>query len=340
MKKLENYKQTKPEQLLLFELTAPEDKKYSNSIELYDAIPKYFWGSVTRENGRHLPSLLRSFEFRGRKYKVKITPARMEDKNGVEIDFYPSQREELVEDALRKLACDGSGVFLDDQLGVVFTLYQLQKELTRMGHGYNIAEIKDALYICAKTNMEVKTDDGQNVVLSSLFETLGLQTREEWKEHGKKSKAFVRFNILVTSSIKSRTFRQLNYEKCMSYKRSLARWFHKRISHIYIQADPWNNYGIRLSTIIQDSGIEPYSRIQDNIRRVKEALEEMKEQDILSKYECEYIYSEKRKNKIEDAKFLLFPHPYFISEMLKANKRQKQIKSVSPSNNNLATSKK
>ncbi len=56
-----------------------------------------------------------------------------------------------------------------------------------------------------------------------------------------------------------------------------------RISHKYTQADPWNSYVIKLSTIIQDSGIKPYARIQDNIRRVKEALEEMKEKEVLEK---------------------------------------------------------
>ena len=332
VKKLEHYKKSKIEQLLLFELTSPEDKHYSNTIELYDAIPKYFWGSLKRENDRYLPSLVRTFEHRGVKYKVKIRPARMDGKDGTEKDYYPSQREELVEDALRKLACDGKGILLDDQVGVMFTLYEVQKELEKRGHGYNIAEIKDALFICAKTDIEVMSEDGKAIVVSSIFETLGLQTREDWKGHGNKSKAFVRFNPLVTNSIKNKTFRQFNYEKCMSYKRSLARWLHKRISHAYVQADAWNNYGIKLSTIIQDSGIEPYDRIQDNIRRVKEALEEMVEQEILAKYEIEHIFSPERKNKIMDVKFFLFPHQFFISEMLKANRRQKLIRNYKAQN--------
>ena len=45
-KSLEAYNRTKPEQLALFELLAPEEKNYSNTVELYDFIPKYYWGKT------------------------------------------------------------------------------------------------------------------------------------------------------------------------------------------------------------------------------------------------------------------------------------------------------
>lgn len=47
-KKLEDFKQSKPEQLTMFEMFLSEDKKserYSNTIDLYDFIPKYVWES-------------------------------------------------------------------------------------------------------------------------------------------------------------------------------------------------------------------------------------------------------------------------------------------------------
>ncbi|MEW6738219.1 MAG: hypothetical protein AB1489_43500, partial [Acidobacteriota bacterium] len=325
-KKLEDYQKNKPVQLLLFEMIGPEERKYSNTIELYDAIPKYHWGNVERINGEFLRSFERPFEFRGIKYRVKIRPARLDDKDGTDRDYYPSEREELVEDALRKLACDGKGLFLDDQAGVIFSLYELQQELARMGHTYSIAQIKDALLICAKTHMEVTTDDGAAVVISSLFETLGLNTREDWKEHGKKAKAFVRFNILVTNSIKNRTFRQLNYDKCMSYRRVISRRLHKRLSHHYIQANMVNTYEILLSTIIRDFGIKAYADIRNNLREVKLALEEMKIKEVLSDYKVEKIFAPERKNRIIDAKFILSAHSRFISEMIHANERHKKIR--------------
>src|SRR5437879_3211169 len=93
-KRLEDHKQTKPPQLSLFEMLAPEDRRYSNTIELYDFIPKYNYGKVERIGGEFLRALEREFECRGLKYTVKIHPASIEDEDGVDRYYYPSKREE------------------------------------------------------------------------------------------------------------------------------------------------------------------------------------------------------------------------------------------------------
>ncbi len=270
-----------PTQLTLFELFLPQERGLSNTIELYDFIPKYHWGKVERIGGEFLRSLEREFECRGQKYKVKIRPASIDDKDGKELYYYPSKREELVEDALRKFVAEGQGVFLDDAAGVTFSLYQLQEELKRNGHSYSKQEIKDALLICARTNITITNESGDTVLVSNIFETLGLQTRESWQGTGEKSRAFVRFNALVTKSIKSRTFRQINYEKVMSYRNVIARQLHKRMSHHYIQASVAKPYHILLSTLIRDFGLTQYARLRDNLRDVEIALNEMQEKDIL-----------------------------------------------------------
>jgi hypothetical protein len=51
---LVEYKQEKPIQLTLFELLLPGEQAYSNTVELYDFIPKYHWGKVERVNGMFL----------------------------------------------------------------------------------------------------------------------------------------------------------------------------------------------------------------------------------------------------------------------------------------------
>ena len=320
VKNLNEYRMTKPVELELFEFLESDEAQYSNTIELYDAIPKYHWGNVKRINERYLPSLERVFEHRGKRYRVKIRPARIDDRDGVERDYYPSLREEIVEDALRKLACDGLGIFLDEQAGVTFSLYQLRKELQRMGHSYKLSAIKDALLVCANTKIEVESEDGEAIVVSSLFQIVGLKRRSDWLQHGKNSKAYVVFNPLVTFSIISNSFRQINYVKCMSYRKNLARWIHKRISHNYIQASLINNYTILLSTIIRDSCMKSYKEMRNNISQVESALEEIKKSDVIIDYKTERIYG-KRNNKILDAKFILSPSPEFVSEMKRANRR-------------------
>lgn len=329
VKRLEEYKQEKPVQLSLFEFLLPHEQKYSNSIELYDFIPKYHWGKAERVNGEFLRALQREFDCRGQRYKVTITPAKIKDKDGKYRDFYPSQREELVEDALRKLACEGQGIFLDDAAGVTFTLYRLQKELKDRGHSYSKAEIKDALLICAKASIEVSSEDGRAVMVSSLFETIGLQSRDDWQEQGQKAKAFVRFNPLVTESIKNRTFRQLNYEKSMSFKSVIARQLHKRMSHHYIQASLTNQYTIALSTIIRDFGLTAYAELRNNLRKITKALdEELKPKEVVLNYKVEKTLDSKQRNKLIEAKISITPHPRFCSDIINANERQKRTKTL------------
>lgn len=324
-KKLEDYEQSEPVQLILFGFVQPREKNYSNTIELYDFMPKYFWGKVERINDTFLRSLERSFECRGTKYKIEVTPARIKDKEGIEREYFPSKREELVEDALRRFATAGQGLFLDELAGVTFTLYQLQQELKRSGHSYSTTQLKDALLICAKTKITISTGDGTTIFVSSPFETIGLQTRDDWKGKGQKSKAFVRFNSLVTESIKNGAFRQLNYEKAMSYKSVIARQLHKRMSHHYTQASITQPYHIQLSTIIRDFGLTEYDTPKHNLRNVCKALDEMKKSDVLLSYKVEPIQDKQARNKLINAKLILTPHPTFAGEVMQANKRQGQV---------------
>jgi hypothetical protein len=324
-KRIDEYEQSKPLQLSLFELLLPEEKKFSNTVELYDFIPKYHWGKAKRIEGEFLRALVREFECRGKRYKVKIDPAKITEADGQSRDYYPSKREELVEDALRKLACEGQGVFLDDAAGVTFTLYQLQKELQRNGHTYSNDQIKDALMICAKTHLTVTSDNNDTVLVSSIFETLGLQTREDWVGTGEKTRAFVRFNPLVTKGIKSGQFRQLNYEKSMRYKTVIARQLHKRMSHHYTQASFTNLYAISLSTIIRDFGLTAYGKLTLNLRDCLSALEEMKENHVILNYKVDKTVDAKNRNKLLEAKFTITPDPRFADEVMQTNIRQKQI---------------
>jgi len=317
-KKLEEFSQTKPQELSLFEFLIPENK-YSNSIELYDFIPKYYWGKMERlkvENHKKevLTILERIFEYRGKQYEVRIIPATVMDENGIEKDYYPSYKEEIIEDALRKMVCDGQGIFLDDQAGITFSLYELKKELKRIGHQYNDEQIKKAFMVCSRATIEVTRKDGAKILSSHIFGAVGLQTFEEWKNKNN-VKCYVQFNPLVTTSIKNKTFRQINYESTMSYKTVIARQLHKRMSHHYTQASLTNPYSILLTTIIRDFGLTRYQNLNMNLRDAKLALEEMKEKEVILEYKIEKTIEVQKRNKLIDIKFLITPHPTFSNEM-------------------------
>lgn len=330
-KKLEDYTQSQPLQMSLFsflDLKPVEQQRFSNTIELYDFMPKYHWGKVERIGGEFLRVLEREFECRNVRYKIEVAPAVIKDRDGIKRYYYPSKREELIEDALRRLATTEKGVFLDDRAGVTFTLYQLQQELKRNGHSYSKDQIKDALLICNRTNITVTTEDGRAVLSSSMFETLGLQTREDWKGTGQKTKAFVRFNSLVSESIKNGEFRQLDYEKAMSYNSVISRQLHKRMSHHFTQASLSTRYEIKLTTIIRDFGLTAYSWISQNLRDVENALCEMKEKDIILDYSIEKFIDTSQRNKLIDAKVTITPHPHFSGIVIAANKRRGRIENI------------
>ncbi len=337
---LNQYKPSRPEQLSLFELLGEHNKPYSNSIELYDFMPKYYWGKATREKAEKskrevLPDLEKEFECRGVRYRLRLSPASIKGKDGWSYDYYPGQREELVEDALRKLAAEGQGVFLSDErseaASVTFTLYELQKELKDRGHSYSIVEIKEALQICAKTNLEVTTEDGTSVLFSHVFETLGLQTREDWKGKGQKTRCFVRFNPLVTRGIKSGSFRRLKYDKAMSYG-LIARQLFKRLSHHYTQANLMNRYTVMLTTLIRDFGLTQRKQLRDNLREMQAALEEMKQKGDVLLYEVYPVIDSKQRNKLVDAKIILATAPSFNAEAIEENRRHAPGQLPSPIN--------
>ena len=323
IKKLDHYEQTRPLQLELFEITLLSERNRSNTVEFYDFVPKYIWGKVRRIDGTFLKTVKREFECRGMNYTVRIAPARVQEADGSERDHFPGKLEELVEDALRKLATEGHGLFLDNEAAVTFSLYELQRELKRTGHSYSIDQIKNALMVCVGTTIQITDESGATLFADHLFETLGLQTREDWKGQGEKTKAFVRFNSLVTKSIREGTFRQFNYEVAMRYRTVVARQLHKRMSHHFTQASIHIPYTILLSTVIRDFGLTQYAQMRDNLRDVCASLDEMKEMDVLLKYAVEKVYDNR---KLRDAKLILTPHPKFASEVMQANQKQKEMK--------------
>ena len=312
-KPFERYDQDHPLQLALFELSEIENRQYSNTVEIYDFLPKEFLGKATRVNDTYLPRLEREFECRGVKYNMKLDPARIEEKDGTVREFYPSQREEVVEDCLRKLMVDGAGVFLDEQASVRFTLYQLQKELSDNGHSYSYTQIRESLEILTKTNIELSSQTGDIRLIFSPIETLGI------KGVGGETQTFVRFSPLVTDSIKDRKFRMINYKKVMSYRSAISRKLHKRLSHFYIQASLTERYSVLLSTLIRDFGLTKYAQMSKNLRDFEKAIQELVDSNTILNYWKDEIKQDKPRVKVIDYRITIQPHPEFIRDAKRAN---------------------
>ena len=318
-KELREYVQTEPTQLKLFDLSDQNSDEFSNTVEFYDSMPRTVFGGVVREKGKTmegLPILSRDFVYRNKEFKINISPAALLDKkSGKTIHYLPTQREVLVEDVIRKFAATKKkGVYLDGEMAVKFTLYEVEQELKRIGHGYSRMEIKQALEICSKVIVEIVEKAGNQVShTSALFPFVGKETREM----GGQERVVVVFHPLVTKSIDSGTYRTINYERLMRLKMPLASWLYKHISHLFTQAAVNNPYQIRLSTIVKNSGMTNYERVSHMIKQVQKALDELVSSHTVGSYDTSL---HKDKNKILDATFSLFMSEQFVADTKKANK--------------------
>lgn len=322
-KRFLDYEQEVPEQLSLFSLLDPrKESNYSNTVELYDFLPKYVWGKSNRINERFLESVERDFECRGKKYSLTLHPARVKT-DGVQKEFYLSKREEIVEDALRKIAVFGEAVYLDKKIGMSFSIYQLQKELKKSGHSFSRQQIVESLNILANTRIVLTCHDDDQVWTFSPIETLGFKGINE------ETHTFVRFSALVTKSIDENTFRLYDYQKVMSYKNVIARQLHKRIGHHFTQANFAQKYEISLTTLLRDFGLKPAASLHSNLEDVKEALEEMKNGGTIMSYTLgEPTLDAGRRNKLVNIKISIVPSVQFLSEIRKGNEKKQQAREL------------
>ena len=119
-------------------------------------------------------SIKREFECRSVKYNLVVSPAFIEEAGGFTA-YFPGVIEEVVEDALRKLMTEDNAFYSDEGAGIAFTLYQLQKEFAVYKHSYSYDQLKQALEILTKTNIEIESADKSVKLLFSPIDMLGLK---------------------------------------------------------------------------------------------------------------------------------------------------------------------
>lgn len=335
-KKFAEHQQTTPYQLLLFEMLGETDiltqksalADYSRTIELYDFMPKYVWAGQEDLRIRHagfLPMLEREFECRSKRYKLVIHPSGIiDEKSGEHKYFYPGIREEIVEDVLRKMLIEKGGLFLDDNLGMTFSIHQIREELREIKHSMSYYDVKKALHILKKTTYELISADKKVKFMFSPLTALGLSGTEDETE------TFVVFSPLVTESIKNLTYRLYNYRQVMTYKSVIARQLHKRMAHHYTQASISTKYTIGLTTIIRDFGLTPQSSLGKNLSKVQKALDEMttSKANVILDYALDKVCDVRNRNKLVEVIIQIIPTPGFVSEVMRANHFEKKVKTI------------
>ena len=312
-------------QLSLFQkffANGDEREHVSNTIEFWDSVPRY---SISRQamarmrdvTGR-LEILDVTFNCSGKPFKAAIRPARIG-----KIDYYPSANEELVEEALRKIAVQQNHGFHEPEQrsGVVFTLYQLREELRKSGHSRSYSEIVQSLDILNLASIEIRGGEKmKGFERSAYFPRLSAVSRADYDQDNN-SKWRAQFHPLVTASIDKLTYRQFNYEQLMQHTTQLARWIHKQIILKYTFASIMNPFEMRYSTICRDSGmLNNYSRERQRRDACDYSVQELVTQKILARIDRKEEVGVR--GKINDVVYALHPTVTFAREVKAANARK------------------
>lgn len=327
-------------QLTLFQFllanTDDEKQLLSNTIDLWDCVPKYYI-SKTKQNQLRKEGILatveKEFKFRNRFYSVKLRPARL-TVDGKDKEFFPSEREFLVELALRKLALTpGSGFWEKGKSGVTFSLNRLREELKTHNHTYSIKELKEALKILTGCFVEVESLDGTIFFKTPPLGNLVSVSREDFKRDPK-AQCYVEFSSFVTQAIEVGEYRQHNYALVMKHRKNpIARYLNIRISQVFKQAETWKAYTVNLLGIERDSGLLGNKRMKDNATKFERALNVLKDDNVLRDWEVkEEVRGGRTKNQLRNVYYNLYTSMDYASEVKRSHAQVKQVQEqINPS---------
>jgi hypothetical protein len=262
-------------QLSLFETP---DHRQSNYTALFDLAPRYLPRIDRKKDTAFLDGVYREFTFDDEQYALSITPARIRDPiTGVEKDKLPGEREQLVEDVIRKLASDSLQLGNQDEVITNFTVHAIYLELKKHRHTFNKAEIKEALQVLHRSVIEITkvTKKGERkqkaIVSASVFPALYMRDVDD-----PTSKAQVQLNPFLAQAIKSLAFEQVDYEWMMQIKGQMTRWLFKSMSLMFAgNVKVPEVMEIKASDIARNHGTE-WSRWRDALAQVHRSVEQLK----------------------------------------------------------------
>lgn len=316
----------KSQQYDLFAEFLGEQAELSNTVEIWDAIPKYAvtarrQSAIRDEKGR-LPVHEYSFEHMKRACRIEVQPASIKTEEGFR-DFYPSETDEIIEEVLRKIFADANYGMHNApavESWVRFSLSMIRSELKARGKTRSIDEIKRSIEILSRTTIAFYVEDDDTPIYTApILSDLTRVNRAAYLDDPK-AMWFARLPALVSKSVNDLTYRQFNYGKLMAMKSQLGRWLHKRLTHRYTNASFMQDHGLLFSTIQRDSGLLTANRITKNRKTLEDALDELVAAAVLMDWTAE----ERRgaRNRIDDVLYTLKADSEFVRDVKAANKRK------------------
>ncbi|UUA75288.1 hypothetical protein [Cellvibrio sp. QJXJ] len=333
---------TKSMQFDLFRQFINDKGDVSNTIEVWDLIPKYFLTAaqvkaLRSDKGLAAP-VTWEYTMRERdttaRCTVEIQPALINvGKTGKPefLAFFPGSTEEIIEEILKKLLVDDQQLGIHDpkqgETWVRFSLRMIERELAARGKTRNRQEIRQSLEIMAKTHL-TWVKNGKAAYTGSLISELITVDRSDYENDGNAMWA-ARLPSIISSAINKLQYRQFNYLRLMILKDSLSRWIYKRLVNRFVQASETDHYEITFGELKQSSALLQQSDDRGNRRKVLDALQELKDGGVLADFTHE---ERKQGRQVVDVKYKLIASPAFIKDQKEANLRHKNHYSTAQQN--------
>ncbi|GEO39753.1 hypothetical protein SAE02_39010 [Skermanella aerolata] len=300
--------------VLQFVIFEEEDPRHTKMVALYDLAPRFVFDTNGDEDGQR-KLIEREFSFAGKRYRITIKPTVMKDEDGTLRTRYPGEREQIVEEVIRRLAAEKGRLSLQDsKVRFPFSLYEVREELARVKHSYNTSEIKQAILILNECPVGIHAlEDSKRLLSASAFPVIGMRTRNDSDD----AETFVEFNPMVADAIRRLAFRQVSYELLMEIRDPIARWLYKRL-HQEIASNGRDVQQMLATEIRRDSGMAVWKKTRSMLARVRRAVEVLQERGLLAEVECEDQMVARRK---DDILFVMKPSAEMMREVQRANRQ-------------------
>jgi hypothetical protein len=327
---------TKPLQLALFGLnddprSPQQTKNLTYTMALWGSAPRFqvYTSPADREAGKYLKTVERDFMFGNRMYHLTVAPARLK-RGKSEIEEYPGEREQLIEEVIYKLATQPGRLSIvgDKGVGLTFSLWELRQELNRTGHSLSSNEIKEALIILQSSTIEISRryddpdDTGgeiRDTLRTATFTALSFRERSNEKN----SQTMVQFNPYVANAVMALDFSLIDYEMCMRLRGLPARLLFRRLTNNVVYFG--NDSGVqifRASEIIRDCGISECKRKRDTLRKITDAVTALKTVGVIDGFTMDDVYVGQAK---DDIIFTIHLSDSFMAQTGYALKRRNEI---------------
>lgn len=293
------------------------DHDTTRSLRIYDLAPKYcHQNPVSLLSQAKTATFTREFSIKNQLFSVNVQAATIEDKDGREYVAFPSNNEELVEAALRKMAISGCGFNYNGSLGAKFSIYSLQQELKLHGHNASYDQLKRSIMILRRSSLRITDKKTGAAWEENFFPQLGIGGWQE-KPGAEYDPWFVSFHKLITDNIIKLQYRDLNFADLMRIKGMLARYLFQRMVLLYTFANPNEPYEPSRNQILTESGYSldaPSNRLSERFER---AVQQLVDAGIVERWKI--LRREKTGRRVTNIFYAIYPTKHFTHDIVKAN---------------------